>query len=56
MKPYFFPLIVVDLWVFRRVADSLENGRFTCIGSADNENPELSESLSGVFDWDSVGE
>ena len=56
MKPYFSPLIVVDLWVFRRVADFLENGRFTRIGPADNENPEPSESLSEVFDWHSVGE
>ena len=55
-NPYFSPLIVVDLWVFRRVADLLENGRFTRIGPADNENPEPSESLSEVSDRHSVSE
>ena len=55
-KPYFSPPIVVDLWVFRRVADFLENGCFTRVGSADNENPEPSKSLSELFDWHSVGE
>ena len=54
--PYFSPLIVVDLWVFHRVADFLENGRFTRVGPADNENPEPSKFLSEVFDWHSVGE
>ena len=53
---YFSSLIVIDLWVFCRVADSLENGRFTRIGPADNENPEPSEFLSDVFDRHSVGE
>ena len=55
-KPYSSSLIVVDLWVFDRVADFLENGRFTRIGPADNENPEPSKSLSEVFDWHSVGD
>ena len=55
-KPYSSPLIVVDLWAFRRVADFLEDSRFTRVGPADNENPESSKSLSEVFDGHSVGE
>ena len=56
MKPYFSPPTIVNLWVFRRAADFLENGRFTRVGPADNDNPESSKSLSKVFDWHSVGE
>ena len=48
--------IIVDLWVFYKVADSLENGCFTCVGPANDENPELSKLLSEIFDWHCVGE
>ena len=49
-RPYLFSLIIVDLWVLCRVADSLENGCFTRVGSADDENPEPSKFLSKIFD------
>lgn len=46
------PPAVADLWIFGRVADFLENGRFTRIGSADNKNPKPSKFLPDVFDLD----
>ena len=56
VRPYFASLIVVDLWIFRRVADLLEDRSFTRVGPADNENPEPSKFLFDVFDFHSVGE
>ena len=53
---HFFSLFVVDLWVLRRVADSLKNGCFTRAGPADNENPEPWKFLSQVFVLHGVNE
>ena len=36
--------LIVDLWIFRRVTDFLEDRSFTCVGPTDHdEDPEPSE-------------
>ena len=46
---YLSPLIVVDLWVFRRVTDRTEDRRLARVGPADDEDPEATEFLVEAF-------
>ena len=43
-------MTVIDLRIFRRVADAPKNGRLTSVGPPDNKNPEMAELLSEVFE------
>ena len=49
LDSYLVPLSVVDLRVFRSVADRPENGRLASVRSPDDKNPETAEFLSEVF-------
>ena len=55
VRPYLFSLIVVDLWIFRRVADFLEDRGLARVGSAHDEDPEPPELLSDVVDLHNGG-
>ena len=46
---YLSPLIVVDLWVFRRVTDRTEDRRLARVGPANDEDPEVTEFLVEAF-------
>ena len=50
MDPYLVPITVVDLRVFRSVADPLENGRLASVRPPDDKNPETAEFISKVFE------
>ena len=56
VRPYLVSLLVVDLWIFRRVADSLEDRGFARVGPAHDEDPEPPEFLSDVVDLHSGGQ
>ena len=47
---YLVPFAVVDLWVFRRVTNSPENGRLASVRPPDDKDPETAEFLSKVFE------
>ena len=49
LDPYLVPITVVDLRVFRSVADPLENGRLASVRPPDDKDPETAEFLSEVF-------
>ena len=44
-KPYLFPFIVVDLWIFCQVADSLKDSCLASIHPTDDENSKLFKFL-----------
>ena len=56
VRPYLVSLTVVDLWIFRRVADFLEDRGFARVGPAHDEDPEPPEFLSDVVDLHSRGQ
>ena len=50
LDPYLVPITVVDLWVFRRVTNSPENGRLASVRPPDDKDPETAEFLSKVIE------
>ena len=50
VRPYLVSLLVVDLWIFRRVADFLEDRGFARVGPTHDEDPEPPAFLSDVVD------
>ena len=48
--PYLVSLPVVDLRLFRRVTDPLENGRLASVRSPDDKDPETAKLLPEVFE------
>ena len=48
---YLFALGIVNFRKLRSVANTLQERRFTCIRSADNEDPEMANAIEMLFDF-----
>ena len=50
LDPYLVAIPVVDLWVFRRVADPTKNGCLASVCAPDNQDPEAAKLFLEVLE------